>query len=63
MSDERKAVLSEPRYRLKTYYVGAREPHVMHFDSCSEALDEAAHRHRCHAGIAYTLAEPVKVPA
>jgi hypothetical protein len=46
------------RYALETYYIGARAPHVVVYDSCTEALDAAAHVHKTHTGVTHTIARP-----
>jgi hypothetical protein len=50
---------AETPYLLETYYVGSRDPHVLHFDSCSAALRHAGHVHRVHAGVSHTIASPI----
>lgn len=43
------------RYVLETHYAGAQHPTVLHFGSAGEAIDAAAHRHRCHTGVTHTI--------
>lgn len=48
------------RFALETHYLGAQEPHVLHYDDPADVVEAAAHRRRVHTGVACTVVRTVR---